>query len=251
MKCLKCGKENDESNTFCYNCKKIILKCSNCNAVISENDNFCGMCGNNLEKDISNGKKIQEEKEEIEKEKSKRKLEKMKINNKYPNTFIENNKLIYNHQEKQKKSYAIDLLIDFEGNKFKAIKEFKQKYNTTNDEATRYINEAYYEINKNTIENNISINHTKEVKEQFFIDPNGIKKTIIVASNSRKKIISTVGRGVVGGALIGPVGLLAGMTGKNKETTTFQIIYNNGNQETVTVKTGGWMFKEYCKYLDK
>jgi len=76
-----------------------------------------------------------------------------------------------------------------------------------------------------------------------------ISKTAIVGDDSRKSLSSTMVRGAVGAALLGPVGLLAGATGKNKKTTTFLIEYSDGSRETKTVKTNSSEFKNYCKYL--
>lgn len=76
-----------------------------------------------------------------------------------------------------------------------------------------------------------------------------IKKTIIVASSSRKKSTSAVGRGIIGVSIAGPVGMLAGLGAKNEDKTTFQVIYTDGSQKTITVKNNSEEFKKYCKYL--
>jgi hypothetical protein len=76
-------------------------------------------------------------------------------------------------------------------------------------------------------------------------------KTIIVSNDSRKSASSSILRGAVGGALLGPIGIIGGaISGKNKRETTFLLIYNNGMKKTVTVKTNGLMFKQYVKYLE-
>ena len=73
-----------------------------------------------------------------------------------------------------------------------------------------------------------------------------IKKTIIVGQESKKSATSSVARGIVGGALVGPAGMIAGgISGKNKNKTTFQIIYENGKQRTVTVKIIVLSLKNY------
>lgn len=78
-----------------------------------------------------------------------------------------------------------------------------------------------------------------------------IVKTIIVASSSTTDEGSAISRGVVGGLLFGDIGMLAGvLTGKKKEETTFQIIYDDGSQKTEKVETNSYIFKEYCKYLN-
>lgn len=82
-----------------------------------------------------------------------------------------------------------------------------------------------------------------------------IKKTIIVGnvSDSRKKVGSTVMRGMVGGALLGPAGLVGGaMSGKNKTSNkvTFLIEYNDGHRETKIVENNSKEFKNLCNYLE-
>ncbi|WP_312281838.1 hypothetical protein [Oscillibacter sp.] len=76
-----------------------------------------------------------------------------------------------------------------------------------------------------------------------------IVKTAIVSEDSRKSAASAVARGAVGAALIPGVGILAGLSAKNKKTTTFVIEYSNGSRTTKTVKTNSSEFKQYCKYL--
>lgn len=81
-----------------------------------------------------------------------------------------------------------------------------------------------------------------------------IKQTMIVNSSydSRKKVGSTLIRGAVGSALLGPVGLVGGaMTGKNKisNKTTFIVEYEDGHRETITVDNDSSEFKKLCNYL--
>lgn len=82
-----------------------------------------------------------------------------------------------------------------------------------------------------------------------------ISKVMIVGANSdsRKSVSSSVIRGTVGGALLGPVGLVGGaLSGKNKVTskTTFLIEYEDGHRETKIVDNDSSEFKELCKYLE-
>lgn len=238
---------------------------------------------------------------------------------------------------------AENALIDSEGNKFKAIKIFRDVYNVDNEVALKYITEAYNKINNVSNEkdnsnqsnektnpvkeivdrnggkniqsirevremyncnlevamklideamNSMQKNETKisdpieeivknnnydelrsikEVREKYGYsmrdamkivrdvlslasikgdNPNAIKQTIIVSQDSTKSATSIAGRGIIGEALLGPVGLLAGgLSAKSNNRTTFQIIYNNGKQETKTVDNDSSEFKEYCKYL--
>ena len=82
-----------------------------------------------------------------------------------------------------------------------------------------------------------------------------IKSVMIVGggSDSRKKVGSTVARGAVGGALLGPVGMIGGaMSGKNKTTikTTFLIEYADGHRETKTVDSDSPEYEKLCRYID-
>lgn len=90
------------------------LSCSKCGSLVSEGDSFCGNCGNKLVHE--------EKKEKVEK------VEKVEKTKKH---------------DDEKSKYAQDLIIECEGNKFKAIKEFKAKFDSDNDEATKYIDLAY------------------------------------------------------------------------------------------------------------
>ena len=78
-----------------------------------------------------------------------------------------------------------------------------------------------------------------------------IAKTVIVDSTSRKSAASGVARGLVGNAILGPVGALAGAgSAKSKGKTTFLVVYSDGSRDTQTVKTGGLLYKSYLQYLD-
>ena len=77
-----------------------------------------------------------------------------------------------------------------------------------------------------------------------------IVEVIIVASDSRKSAASSVGRGLVGGALFGGIGLIAGaVSAKNKNETTFRITYASGRQEIKTCKNGSSEYKKYIKMI--
>ena len=81
-----------------------------------------------------------------------------------------------------------------------------------------------------------------------------IKQVIIVnnSSDSRKKVGSTVIRGAIGNAVLGPAGLVGGaLSGKNKVSnkTTFLIEYEDGHRETKEVDNDSQEFKKLCNYL--
>ncbi len=86
-------------------------------------------------------------------------------------------------------------------------------------------------------------------KEQEQLD-NTIDYTIIVSENSKKSLGSAVTRGAIGGALLGPVGLVGGaISGKNKSETTFTVVYKSGRREVITVDNKSSDFAIYAKYI--
>lgn len=297
MKCLNCGEYIDSGQNFCSSCGKINLACPKCKKIVSGDDTFCGYCGTGLLEAVKEIKKLAEYAVIEERERKEREINETKVKQQQEEIYLkkEREKQLAEsrmiQQQKEMRQYADDLIIECEGNKFKAIKEFKEKYNVDNDTASKYITYAYDKIdvainnnqenyNNNSIENIVKRNgydkimSIKEVRDIYgydlaeakekvdsvinsnknngnYVDPKGIKRTIIVSQSSRKKASSAIGRGIVGSAILGPVGLLAGASAKSKDTTTFQVIYNNGRQETVTVNNDSSSFKEYCRYLDK
>lgn len=78
-----------------------------------------------------------------------------------------------------------------------------------------------------------------------------ITKTVIIGQDSTKSTSSTITRGIIGGALLGDLGAMAGMlSAKNKQTTTFLVIYKDGHRETKEVENGSQMYNIYISYLD-
>lgn len=74
------------------------------------------------------------------------------------------------------------------------------------------------------------------------------------SSESRKSASSSLVRGAVGGALLGPAGLLAGgLSGKNKtkNKTTFLITYDDGTSMNQTVEDNGILYNSYMAFINK
>lgn len=57
----------------------------------------------------------------------------------------------------------------------------------------------------------------------------------LITEEHRKSAISGVSRGLVGGALLGPVGLLAGLSAKNKSTHTLAIEFTDGKRSLIEI----------------
>ena len=76
-------------------------------------------------------------------------------------------------------------------------------------------------------------------------------KTYIINQDTKKSASSTIGRGIVGGLLLGPIGALGGaLSGKNKTKTTFLIVNDDGTRRTEEVENGSAMYNLYIKYLE-
>ena len=88
---------------------------------------------------------------------------------------------------------------------------------------------------------------------------NTIVSTAIVNTTSKGKqrasVTSSVVRGAVGGAIFGPVGLVAGAVTPKKTTitkdmtVTFAILYESGRRNVETVKVGSKRYNELAKYI--
>lgn len=105
------------------------------------------------------------------------------------------------------------------------------------------------EISEIEAENKRFNQMTPEEKNRYNAD-NTIDYTILVSEDSKKSLGSSIVRGAVGGALLGPVGLVGGaVTGKNKTKTTFTIVYKSGRKEVKTVENNSSEFETYARYL--
>lgn len=84
-----------------------------------------------------------------------------------------------------------------------------------------------------------------------FNPPKPILKTFIIGTDSRKSASSGITKGIVGGLLFGPIGAIGGaLSAKNKNCTTFLVVYKDQTRETVTVRNEGLEYNEYIKYLE-
>lgn len=78
-----------------------------------------------------------------------------------------------------------------------------------------------------------------------------IVKTKIIDAYGKTSTASAAARGTVGGIVAGPVGSIVGAsTAKSKRSTTFLVIYKNGNKVTRTVPNNSLEYQKYIKYLE-
>lgn len=71
--------------------------------------------------------------------------------------------------------------------------------------------------------------------KNFELDKSSVKSYEVVTEEHRKSAISGVGRGLVGGFLLGPVGLLAGLSAKNVGTHVLVLEFIDGKRSLVEV----------------
>lgn len=69
----------------------------------------------------------------------------------------------------------------------------------------------------------------------IYLDQTTIKNYELITEEHRKSAVSGISRGLVGGVLLGPVGLLAGLSAKNKGTHTIAIEFSNGKRSLIEI----------------
>lgn len=65
-------------------------------------------------------------------------------------------------------------------------------------------------------------------KNYILLDKLGVDSYDVITEDTRKSAASGIARGAVGAALLGPVGLLAGLSAKNKSTVTVAVRFKDG-----------------------
>jgi len=67
------------------------------------------------------------------------------------------------------------------------------------------------------------------------LDKTTVESYEVITEEHRKSATSGITRGLVGGALLGPVGLLAGLTAKNKGTHVLAIEFKDGKRSLLEI----------------
>lgn len=67
------------------------------------------------------------------------------------------------------------------------------------------------------------------------LDKSNVDGYEIMNEKNRKSALSAIGRAAIGSLFLGPVGLLAGLSGKSKGTHTIAIYFKNGKKSLVEV----------------
>jgi hypothetical protein len=75
---------------------------------------------------------------------------------------------------------------------------------------------------------------------KLYLNKDTIEHYEIMDETSVKSAKSVVGRAFVGGALLGPIGLLAGITGKTNRTIIVALQHNGGKQSLLEFDSEGY-----------
>lgn len=67
------------------------------------------------------------------------------------------------------------------------------------------------------------------------LDKSTVESYELITEEHRKSAVSGVSRGLVGGVLLGPVGMLAGLSAKNKGTHTLAIEFRDGKRSLIEI----------------
>ncbi|NFG22695.1 hypothetical protein FDF11_08305 [Clostridium botulinum] len=73
------------------------------------------------------------------------------------------------------------------------------------------------------------------LKETIEIKKSTVDAYEVITDEQRKSAASGIARGAVGAALLGPVGLLAGLSAKNKGTYTVAIKFKDGKNSLIEI----------------
>ena len=69
----------------------------------------------------------------------------------------------------------------------------------------------------------------------IFADKKTVEAYEVITEEHRTSLVSGIARGLVGGAILGPVGLLAGLTAKNKDTYNVAVMWKNGKKSLIEI----------------
>ncbi len=69
----------------------------------------------------------------------------------------------------------------------------------------------------------------------IYLDKDTVREYNVVNENYKKTVGGVVGRAAVGAAILGPIGLLAGATAKNKGTYVVAITFRDGKQSLLEI----------------
>lgn len=77
--------------------------------------------------------------------------------------------------------------------------------------------------------------YIQATKIQIDINSKNVKSYEIVDAENRKSASSAIGRAAAGAFVLGPVGLLAGVSAKRKGVYTVSLEFNDGNRSLIEI----------------
>lgn len=84
--------------------------------------------------------------------------------------------------------------------------------------------------------------------ENVFLDKYNVESYEVITEEIRKSAASGVARGIVGGALLGPVGMIAGgLSAKNKSVVTVAILFKDGKKSLIEIDDK--IYKALVKFM--
>lgn len=72
-------------------------------------------------------------------------------------------------------------------------------------------------------------------RDKIYLDKHTIQNYDVVNENYKKTVSGVVGRAAIGAAFLGPIGLLAGATAKNKGTYVVAVSFKNGRKSLLEI----------------
>lgn len=121
----------------------------------------------------------------------------------------------------------------------------------SSEEKAQLVQEREEEKLKTQREKEVYEREQREIAEREQWKATHIKKAVIVATRVGKNNGSAILRGVVGDALIGTSGAVIGTsTAKQKQFTTFLLVYEDDTRETKEVENGSPLYQTYINYIE-
>lgn len=74
-----------------------------------------------------------------------------------------------------------------------------------------------------------------EGTKNLYLNKDNVENYTVLDAESHKSAGSAVGRAAVGGLLLGPVGLVAGVTAKKKSTYSVQVDFRDGKRSLLEI----------------
>lgn len=88
---------------------------------------------------------------------------------------------------------------------------------------------------------------TTVYKADIYLNKTTVEHYEVITEETMKSATSAVGRGLVGGLILGPVGLLAGLSAKSKGIHTIALQFKEGGKSLIEIDDK--IYKEFIKNM--